>query len=166
MSLAAEIRKTIAWDLDAGRKAPGVTRLARLLNTTPTLIREALGQMAAGAAAPARVKPEPAKPEPVARPAPAPVAVAPEAAEAAAEIGADDAPVAAAHPRPSAPPLSRCQWPEGDPLLPGFHFCGAAVHPGKPYCPDHCAQAYRIKPKRGYAVAWTPERAAALAARA
>lgn len=35
-----------------------------------------------------------------------------------------------------------CQWPIGDPVHPGFHFCGAPVLPGKPYCPQHCAMAY------------------------
>ncbi|MEK9828830.1 MAG: GcrA family cell cycle regulator [Rhodospirillales bacterium] len=35
-----------------------------------------------------------------------------------------------------------CQWPFGDPKLPGFHFCGAPSEPGKPYCPQHCAIAY------------------------
>jgi len=35
-----------------------------------------------------------------------------------------------------------CQWPFGDPRLPGFHFCGAPSEPGKPYCDEHCARAY------------------------
>ncbi|MEL0091132.1 MAG: GcrA family cell cycle regulator [Rhodospirillales bacterium] len=35
-----------------------------------------------------------------------------------------------------------CQWPFGDPKLPGFHFCGAPSEPGKPYCSQHCAIAY------------------------
>lgn len=30
-----------------------------------------------------------------------------------------------------------CRWPHGDPLLPGFGFCGAQVQEGSPYCPDH-----------------------------
>ena len=37
-----------------------------------------------------------------------------------------------------------CQWPIGHPGQPGFRFCGAAdVVPGKPYCKEHCAVAYR-----------------------
>jgi GcrA cell cycle regulator len=35
-----------------------------------------------------------------------------------------------------------CQWPIGDPVQPGFGFCGAPVVPGKPYCAQHCAVAY------------------------
>jgi len=58
------------------------------------------------------------------------------------------APAAAA---PAAPPRKKpvrkhsgpsCQWPFGDPRLPGFHFCGAPAEPGKPYCDEHCAMAY------------------------
>lgn len=41
------------------------------------------------------------------------------------------------------PLLARtCQYPHGDPRDPGFHFCGDPVHPGKPYCPSHCAVTY------------------------
>ena len=35
-----------------------------------------------------------------------------------------------------------CQWPFGDPSADGFHFCGAPVLVGKPYCPAHCDLAY------------------------
>lgn len=35
-----------------------------------------------------------------------------------------------------------CRWPIGDPKHEDFHFCGKGVYPGKPYCLDHCAQAY------------------------
>jgi GcrA cell cycle regulator len=37
---------------------------------------------------------------------------------------------------------STCRWPIGDPKHEDFRFCGKAVYPGKPYCLDHCAQAY------------------------
>jgi GcrA cell cycle regulator len=30
-----------------------------------------------------------------------------------------------------------CRWPIGDPLLPGFGFCGAPPMDGKTYCPIH-----------------------------
>tara|TARA_B100001971_G_C18169183_1_gene526045 strand:- start:339 stop:1007 length:669 start_codon:yes stop_codon:yes gene_type:complete len=36
-----------------------------------------------------------------------------------------------------------CKWPFGDPQDADFHFCGDAVHPGKPYCAEHCAEAYQ-----------------------
>ena len=69
-------------------------------------------------------------------------------------------PIAAAVPKPQpaprveAPPPPRpkkrakphngpsCQWPYGDPRLPGFHFCGEPAEQGKPYCSEHCALAY------------------------
>ena len=35
-----------------------------------------------------------------------------------------------------------CRWPIGDPKHEDFRFCGKQVYPGKPYCLDHCAQAY------------------------
>lgn len=36
-----------------------------------------------------------------------------------------------------------CRMPAGDPLEPGFGFCGQAPVPGQPYCPDCCQRAYR-----------------------
>lgn len=35
-----------------------------------------------------------------------------------------------------------CAWPVGDPTSTDFHFCGAPVTAGKPYCSSHCAVAY------------------------
>jgi len=35
-----------------------------------------------------------------------------------------------------------CQWPDGHPGQPGFHFCGKPALAGKPYCPEHAARAY------------------------
>ena len=37
---------------------------------------------------------------------------------------------------------NRCCWPEGDPKLPGFSFCGTAIVPGRPYCEEHSILAY------------------------
>ncbi|MGC6536367.1 MAG: GcrA family cell cycle regulator [Candidatus Puniceispirillaceae bacterium] len=37
---------------------------------------------------------------------------------------------------------SKCVWPTGDPKHTDFHFCGAPILAGKPYCPDHCIEAY------------------------
>lgn len=35
-----------------------------------------------------------------------------------------------------------CHWPVGDPLQPGFFFCGAAKSgDGEPYCPSHMRRA-------------------------
>jgi GcrA cell cycle regulator len=39
-----------------------------------------------------------------------------------------------------------CSWPHGHPGEKGFHFCGARVVPGKPYCAEHTAVAY-IRPR-------------------
>ena len=36
-----------------------------------------------------------------------------------------------------------CRWPIGHPGEADFHFCGRARIPGRPYCLDHCAVAYR-----------------------
>ncbi|MGI9461907.1 MAG: GcrA family cell cycle regulator [Alphaproteobacteria bacterium] len=36
-----------------------------------------------------------------------------------------------------------CQWPFGDPLDSDFHLCGRDVVHNKPYCKEHCANAYR-----------------------
>lgn len=41
-----------------------------------------------------------------------------------------------------------CRWPLGDPLLPGFRFCGAHRAGSLPYCAAHAQVAYRIVPMR------------------
>lgn len=41
-----------------------------------------------------------------------------------------------------------CLWPIGDPRQPDFRFCGAPAQEGKPYCTDHCARAYIVRPSR------------------
>jgi GcrA cell cycle regulator len=35
-----------------------------------------------------------------------------------------------------------CEWPEGHPDEPEFHFCHKERFEDKPYCLDHCAIAY------------------------
>ncbi len=37
----------------------------------------------------------------------------------------------------------QCRWPIGDPDSEDFHFCGEKVFAGKPYCFEHCKQAYQ-----------------------
>ncbi len=39
------------------------------------------------------------------------------------------------------PKLRECQWPFGDPLEPGFSFCGAKVFAHMPYCPMHLVRS-------------------------
>lgn len=42
----------------------------------------------------------------------------------------------------------QCRWPMGDPDSENFHFCGAQVFIGKPYCYEHCKQAYQFTPPK------------------
>lgn len=42
----------------------------------------------------------------------------------------------------------QCRWPIGDPDSESFHFCGAPVFAGKPYCYEHCKQAYQFNPPK------------------
>ena len=39
---------------------------------------------------------------------------------------------------------NQCRWPIGDPDSENFHFCGEQVFSGKPYCYEHCLQAYQF----------------------
>jgi GcrA cell cycle regulator len=36
-----------------------------------------------------------------------------------------------------------CKWPIGDPLAPGFTFCGRRVEGAGPYCPGHHRRAHQ-----------------------
>ena len=40
-----------------------------------------------------------------------------------------------------------CEWPEGHPDEPEFHFCNKDRFDEKPYCLDHCSLAYVIPEK-------------------
>lgn len=42
-----------------------------------------------------------------------------------------------------------CRWPLGDPLEPGFGFCGCQAMPGKPYCEAHSRRALMFERARG-----------------
>lgn len=43
----------------------------------------------------------------------------------------------------------QCRWPMGDPDSENFHFCGKQAFVGKPYCYEHCKQAYQFNaPKK------------------
>ena len=44
-------------------------------------------------------------------------------------------------------PKRGCEWPEGHPDEPEFHFCGKERFDDKPYCLDHCAEAYIVPEK-------------------
>ncbi|MBR1380026.1 MAG: hypothetical protein IJ560_00340 [Alphaproteobacteria bacterium] len=43
---------------------------------------------------------------------------------------------------------NQCRWPIGDPDSENFHFCGATVFVGKPYCYEHCKMAYQFTPPK------------------
>ncbi len=43
---------------------------------------------------------------------------------------------------------NQCRWPIGDPDSENFHFCGETVFVGKPYCYEHCRQAYQFAPPK------------------
>ena len=43
---------------------------------------------------------------------------------------------------------NQCRWPIGDPDSDNFHFCGETVFTGKPYCYEHCRQAYQFTPAK------------------
>ncbi len=43
---------------------------------------------------------------------------------------------------------NQCRWPIGDPDSENFHFCGEQVFVGKPYCYEHCKQAYQFNPPK------------------
>ena len=38
--------------------------------------------------------------------------------------------------------LNTCRWPIGDPKDENFCFCGKQTVTGKPYCQQHCQEAY------------------------
>lgn len=44
---------------------------------------------------------------------------------------------------------SRCSWPKGDPKSTEFNFCGKEIVVGKPYCNDHCFEAYTTTRDQG-----------------
>ncbi len=43
---------------------------------------------------------------------------------------------------------NQCRWPIGDPDSEHFHFCGETAFVGKPYCYEHCKQAYQFAPPK------------------
>ena len=40
-----------------------------------------------------------------------------------------------------------CEWPQGHPDEPDFHFCNKERFNDKPYCAKHCAVAYVLPEK-------------------
>ena len=44
------------------------------------------------------------------------------------------------------PDRGHCVYPIGDPGDDGFHFCGAAIRDGSPYCADHHRICYQRAP--------------------
>ncbi len=76
------------------------------------------------------------------------------AVKTAVALSQEPRPTPASEPVPDANPVSMeqlsggmCSWPEGEPGKEDFHFCGAPILEGKPYCLSHCARAY-VRPTR------------------
>jgi hypothetical protein len=38
--------------------------------------------------------------------------------------------------------IDTCRWPFGDPVEPGFHYCGELPLIGRPYCDKHNSKSY------------------------
>lgn len=58
-----------------------------------------------------------------------------------------------------------CQWIDGDPSRRGMAaMCGQPAYPGKPYCEEHCRQAYRFKVPGAGDMPWDPDTAERLLA--
>ena len=102
-----------------------------------------------------KAKPKPA-PKPKAKPVPKPKPVKPKA-EVKKTVGRAIAGkgAIAVHQRMVQHALemanlkpNQCRWPIGDPDSEGFHFCGNPVFVGKPYCYEHCKQAYQFTPPK------------------
>ena len=129
-------------------------------------------------AAPAAPKPAPApSAPPPERAASAPVAAAPAASNEPRMVsigpggfirqgpGDQQAPIPPAPPRRRVPAKPSpeiadktslldlndriCRWPMGHPGEADFHFCGAPVNPGYPYCVEHCGRAFQAQLPRG-----------------
>lgn len=79
----------------------------------------------------------PVKPEPALAPAPKPKA-APKAKPSAKKASAPKEKYITVNDLTT----TTCRWPVGDPKDPDFHFCGKEVISGKPYCLEHCEEAY------------------------
>lgn len=43
---------------------------------------------------------------------------------------------------------NQCRYPIGNPDTEDFHFCGEPVFVGKPYCYEHCKDAYQFSPPK------------------
>lgn len=42
--------------------------------------------------------------------------------------------------------MSKCQWIDGDPLKPGWEFCGEqTMAPGAPWCRAHYERVYQFE---------------------
>ena len=38
-----------------------------------------------------------------------------------------------------------CRWPTDEPGKHKLHICGKTVQPGRPYCAEHCTEAYLLR---------------------
>ncbi|MDR1337877.1 MAG: hypothetical protein LBJ73_02510 [Rickettsiales bacterium] len=130
----------LGWNSKAGEKTPA----------------KKSAKVAAPVKKPAPVaKGAPKKTVPVKKPVAAPIKSAKKIAAPARELKSSPAKNLAMHQRIIRHSLGmsglrpdQCRWPMGDPDSENFHFCGCQVFVGKPYCYEHCKQAYQFTPPK------------------
>ncbi|MDR0803585.1 MAG: GcrA family cell cycle regulator [Rickettsiales bacterium] len=147
----------LGWNAKSIAAVPPAKSAARPVKKTPVPAKKTAAAAPASKKKPAQtpIKPAPAK---SAKPAATAKSVKSEPARATAKAAA---PTPAPRTNPKAQKNSvrhtlaianlksdQCRWPIGNPDGDDFHFCGAKIFPGKPYCYDHCLQAYQFMPKK------------------
>lgn len=114
-------------------------QIGEKMGTTKSAIAGRIFRLQSSGRLPARAK-SPTKPQTKQAPLPAGVLPPPK-----------PAPKPAAIPKPRAVlPIGgvrvrECQWVHGEPDRGPWRYCGCPAMPGKPYCGDHAAKAYRPK---------------------
>lgn len=139
----------LGWNAKAGT----VSDTKPAAKTAPAVAKRAAPKKAPAPVAPKTTKkatPAPAKKAPAPAKKPAPKVAAP-----APKSGKSSSKTLAMHQRIIQHSLEmanlkpgQCRWPIGDPDSENFHFCGADVFVGKPYCYEHCRQAYQFNPPK------------------
>lgn len=154
----------LGWNLKAGGGAAAAEKPAaptKKAKTTAVKKAPVAEKAKAAVKKPAAEKSAPAKKAPAAKTiekkkAETPKVVAPAAPKAAATRGGKSLNKSLAmHQRIIQHSLemanlkpNQCRWPIGDPDSENFHFCGDTVFVGKPYCYEHCKQAYQFTPPK------------------
>ncbi|MCL1786162.1 MAG: GcrA family cell cycle regulator [Alphaproteobacteria bacterium] len=140
----------LGWNAKAAAPAKSKPAPAKPKTAAKPAPKKAPAKAPAKKAAPVKkpaAKPTPKKPE-IKKPAPKP-------APAAKPLPKANSKTLAMHQRIIQHSLEmanlrpdQCRWPIGDPDSEKFHFCGKSVFVGKPYCYDHCLNAYQMQPPK------------------